>query len=630
MVNTFIPSLKTLRDALGRELFSQLESNLERLRTVLFPALRPVLVQLGDDIGKAFTKITDGIVNPENIVKLNKVIIQSGVSIQSYAGTLSNLYESFLTLLVAAEPLINKFNKFIENRTAAFANYLNLQEASGELTKFFNKSGDIAARLGSIFGNLFGGISNITKANFSPGGGGYILIEWLDEVLRKFDSFSGSVSGQTALQEYFKDVAINSKAVLQSLGAFVKIILQAGADPNIKVFWDTLKNGAPAFSEILRGLNAAGPALAQFIVSFLEFARVTLSSGAITTFLTILGTALSAVANILSSPGMQGLFNTAASILAVGLAFGRIGAVLSFAGRVIAGSFIAMSGAAKLLISPISTLKVIFGPTIATMAGAVGMAVGPFLLLVAAVTAVIAILVTAYNKSEIFRNAISDLVSVVGGTLKQAFDQINSAIQNVAPSIGGISGVFKTLGDFLGRVIVPIFSFVLVNAIKGVATVISGVITVVGRLITAFSGVAGAVQKAFSIVIGVVRGAINSLINVWNSTLGRLKITLPKIGPFGGGTIGFPTIPNFAEGGVVYPSSQGTLARVAEAGRPERIEPLDPDGLSKRDKAMIKLLSGEKGAGMTVNVYPSPGMDETELASLVSRQIAFSLRRGGA
>ena len=41
-------------------------------------------------------------------------------------------------------------------------------------------------------------------------------------------------------------------------------------------------------------------------------------------------------------------------------------------------------------------------------------------------------------------------------------------------------------------------------------------------------------------------------------------------------------------------------------------------------------LSGEKGAGMTVNVYPSPGMDETELASLVSRQIAFSLRRGGA
>ena len=69
------------------------------------------------------------------------------------------------------------------------------------------------------------------------------------------------------------------------------------------------------------------------------------------------------------------------------------------------------------------------------------------------------------------------------------------------------------------------------------------------------------------------------------------------------------------------------LARIGEAGRPERVEPLDPDGLSKRDKAMIGLLSGN---GMTVNVYPSPGMDERELAALVSRQIAYSLRKGAA
>ena len=191
-------------------------------------------------------------------------------------------------------------------------------------------------------------------------------------------------------------------------------------------------------------------------------------------------------------------------------------------------------------------------------------------------------------------------------------------------------GEFKALGAFLGTFIVPIFKVILVSAIKQFSTVISAVIIVVGALIKAFGSVAGVVKKAFDIAISVVRGAINMLIRLWNSTLGKLKITLPKIGPFGGGTIGFPTIPEFAEGGIVYPSGQGTLARVAEAGRPERIEPLDPDGLSKRDKAMIKLLSGGQGAGMTVNVYPSPGMDETELASLVSRQIAFQLRRGGA
>jgi hypothetical protein len=84
---------------------------------------------------------------------------------------------------------------------------------------------------------------------------------------------------------------------------------------------------------------------------------------------------------------------------------------------------------------------------------------------------------------------------------------------------------------------------------------------------------------------------------------------------------------NFAKGGTVYPSAGGTIARVAEAGRPERIEPLDPDGLSKRDKAMINLLSGGKG-GMTVNVYGSEGMNVNELASIVSRKIAFQMSQG--
>jgi hypothetical protein len=96
-----------------------------------------------------------------------------------------------------------------------------------------------------------------------------------------------------------------------------------------------------------------------------------------------------------------------------------------------------------------------------------------------------------------------------------------------------------------------------------------------------------------------------------------------------GFTLDTPNIPQLALGGIVSPSPGGTLARIAEAGKPERVEPLDPDGLSKRDKAMIQMLSGGAG-GMTINVYPSKGMNESELANMVSRQIAFQLRRGGA
>jgi hypothetical protein len=46
---------------------------------------------------------------------------------------------------------------------------------------------------------------------------------------------------------------------------------------------------------------------------------------------------------------------------------------------------------------------------------------------------------------------------------------------------------------------------------------------------------------------------------------------------------------------------------------------------------MIQLLAGPgAGKSTTINVYPSQGMNESELASIISRQIAFQLRRGGA
>ena len=45
---------------------------------------------------------------------------------------------------------------------------------------------------------------------------------------------------------------------------------------------------------------------------------------------------------------------------------------------------------------------------------------------------------------------------------------------------------------------------------------------------------------------------------------------------------------------------------------------------------MFEMLSGGKGSGINITINPSAGMDERELASIVSRQIAFQLRKGAA
>jgi len=684
MVNTFMPSLKDLRDALGSKLFGQLESGLERLRTKLFPELKPVLVDLGNSIGKAFGSITKAITDIENIGDLKQVIKNAGVNIQSYARTAGNLYDSFLSVLISAQPLAAKFNKFLEGKTAGWAKYLDTKQATGELQKMFDKAGDIAAKIGTIFGNAISGITNIVKANFTPGGGGYILLDYFKEVTGKFEAFSGSVEGQTALSDYFKGTAENSKAVLSSIGKFIKEILKAGADPNIKKFWDTLGTAAPSFGKLLTELNKGGPSLAKFITSLVRFAELTASSGGITAFFNTLDKLLSSLNTFLAIPAVRTAFDFLSKIFgaisALGLAFGAA----AFGFKVVAGNILFMVRGVGLLIgkeslatlttskftAKLSTLGVTAVRGAAKGLGALAMALGgafvtalkgagaalrvfglalaanPVGAILLAIGLLIAGFALLYNKSETFRNAVDKLFEGIKNVIGNVIDWLKTnwplvlailtgplglAVLAIVKNWDNIVAFVKGIPGKLAEVGSAIWSWLG----KNLSAAWTEIQTRFGQIVDFVKSIPGKIGNGLgNIWEGLTSGLKNAWANAkawWNANVAskQLKIggatilgkTLPSF------TLGFPSL---AKGGVVMPSPGGTMAQIAEAGRPERVEPLDPDGLSKRDKAMIQMLSGGQGAGMTINVYPSPGMNESELASIVSRQIAFQLRRGGA
>jgi hypothetical protein len=313
-------------------------------------------------------------------------------------------------------------------------------------------------------------------------------------------------------------------------------------------------------------------------------------------------------------------------------------------------------------------------------------------LIIAAVAAVIAIFVIMYNKSETLRNALKNLVENVMGAFKEGWDRINEAIKEAMPSVDGVGGLFsilgdvlKSVGDFLGTFIVPLFEVLLIGAIGMTIDRIVGFIKIVGGIIDIFKAVWQFLQGIWALITGDTdkavekfKGAFGSLVSgigrifggivdiilapfrmafnlvakAWNNTVGTLSFKVPSWVPgFGGKGFSVPkipewnkgsssaprgdgftslNIPQFALGGVVMPRRGGTLGLIAEAGRPERIEPLDPDGLSRRDKAIISMLSGGAAAGATINVYPSPGMNEVELAALVNRQLSFAMKKGAA
>jgi hypothetical protein len=705
LVGTFIPALKKLRDAAAEALLPLLQNGLEKLRTQLFDPLEPMLAKLATSIGKAFNSIVDTIVKPENIKDLEKVFEQSGYIVEGLGKTIANVYDSILSILVAADPLIRRFTDFLVKKTADFAKFLNIKQANGDLEAFFNKAGDIAAKLSGVFGNLFSGISNVISANFQPGGGGYIVLDWLEKITAKFEAFSGSVEGKDSLAEYFKGAATNSISILESVGAFVKEILKAGADPNIKIFFDTLKQGAPIFGDILKAANEAGPSLAKLVVNFLKFAKATTDAGAIKVFFETLNTVLGAVNTLLENDLIKSILAVTAKILGFVLALGTIGKVGSFGLKVLGGNIDQVGKMVKAILpgpvlskitsglqtialkgmyafdalkkGAIDTAKAIAtdmgnalkqgGAKIAEFGKAAGTAAmsgltallgklrllglffvtNPIGIAITAITVLAGLFVLLYKNSETFREAVQKAFEKIkeGATmalewLKQNWPVVLAVLtgpfglmvlaiarnwDSIVTTVRGIPARLREAGSAAWTWLTSSLSEAWKAVQIRLTEIVTGVRALPGRIGNGLS----------SIWNGLTEGLQTAWKNArawWNANVAsrQLKIggavvmgrTLPSF------TLGFPQL---AQGGVVSPSRGGTLAVIGEAGRSERVEPLDPQGLSKRDRAMIQMLAGGSGGtGNVINVYPSQGMNESELASIISRQIAFQLRRGGA
>ena len=240
---------------------------------------------------------------------------------------------------------------------------------------------------------------------------------------------------------------------------------------------------------------------------------------------------------------------------------------------------------------------------------------------------------------QVIISAIMPLISAIAELLIPIIETLVQVLTPVIQVIIGIAGVIAGVLAAAIGIIAPILTGIIkifTAIVKIIQSVVGPAFQGLAQLFaTVFQGIAGIFKGVMNAVMGVLEGAINWMIDGINGLLGALNVVLAGIKTATGGAIniklsplGKVKFPKLADGGTVMPSAGGSIVNVAEAGKPERIEPLDPNGLSARDKAMIAQLSGG-GKGTTINVYPSQGMNEKELAEIVSRKLAFEMRRGG-
>jgi hypothetical protein len=675
------PEIQKLKDAAGRKMFAPLEEGIQNLVDNFFPRLIPLLEDTGEAFGNTMLDFSK-IVTEENNLKNFETVGRTNIDTIGKLGTVTgNLYSAFLSLMAAADPLVRRFTDWLVTLTGTWKESSEAANQTGKLTERFEYAGDVAAQLGRTFRNIWEGLKNIGKAAAGPGSGGEMLVNAFEKATERFKEFTGELEKSGKLEEYFKGVAENVIAIGGAVSTLALEFLKLGDDEAVGKTAKLLPGIFEAIGGALAKVMEAAPAMGEFGGKLVDFFALFAESESINNFFKALSFAMDILLAIFSNPVIQKI----ALFVGAQLAFVKAAQLMFIVGK---GAFLILSGYVMKLVSAFKFLS----GSVSFIAYIFGVATIKVWLIIAAVAAVIAIFVIMYNKSETLRKAIKDLVENVMGALKDGWDRINEAIKEAMPSVDGVGGLFqrigdtlKTVGDFIGTFIVPLFSVILVGAIGMIVDRIVGFIKIVGGIIDIFravwqflqgiwalitgdtdkavekfrgafsslvSGIGNIFGGIFDIVTAPFRMAFNLIARMWNNTVGKLSFKVPSWVPgFGGKGFDVPdiplwgggggsaprgdgftalNIPQFALGGTVMPRRGGTLGLIAEAGRPERIEPLDPDGLSRRDKAIISMLSGGAAAGATINVYPSPGMNEVELAALVNRQLSFAMKKGAA
>jgi hypothetical protein len=416
------PLFAGLREDVAGGFLPILATQIQRLINAgLVETLSRGFTQVGIALGEASVAFTNAFLNLRGLDTLSSFFRTTANIVPFLGKILGDSFGSFLLILQAAEPITRRFIEFLESKSNSLANFLNVQEASGELTEFFDRAGQIGADFGRVFGNIFRGLGQLIRANFAPGSGGDFLVQWLISATDKFANLSSLAGGQNNLNNYFRDASVNAQKVLSSIGALLSQIIQLGDNKAIGETFDILAEGAPALGRILEKGLEAGPAFARLVVLLTEITDKLTDTGAIEIFFDVLSSAAEVFNDLLENEIVRSLLEAIGQVTAFALALGTIFKVGNFAFKVIIGSLITLGGIlgkASVGMRMLSTAIFETGPKTDALRGkfaALGKSLGIGLIIASVISGLMSI-----GKATELNEAQIDSLGATFGKLKEA------------------------------------------------------------------------------------------------------------------------------------------------------------------------------------------------------------------
>jgi tetratricopeptide (TPR) repeat protein len=310
---------KELNEAAAGGFLPTLQKQLEKMfSSGFFDTLVKGYEQVSAGLGRASEELGKSLFSPTAKDNIAALFESTGKNAGSFGKILGNTLNSILGLLRAADPLISRFVKFLDSKSAANAE--KIQKNFVGITAFFKDAGDAAADFGKVFGNISAGIRGMITANMGPGSGGRMMLD----SLRDSTSFMKQLNtgaGQFAAANYFKTTADTTMSIFRAFSGLGTILKDLGTMPENKEFWEILQGGQGSLERILRSAVETSPKLAELLVMITEIIAVFTDSEQVKAYFSLLNSIVGVFVEIIS--GLEGFMKF------VGPAIGYMGALIT-------------------------------------------------------------------------------------------------------------------------------------------------------------------------------------------------------------------------------------------------------------------------------------------------------------
>lgn len=321
-------------------------------------------------------------------------------------------------------------------------------------------------------------------------------------------------------------------------------------------------------------------------------------------------------------------------IIKIGLIVAVIGPLLFIIGKIIS-----FGGTLFGIFSKIASILAKVTTSAGGLSGAMTILTGPVSIAIGVIGTLIAAFVLLWQKSETFRNSMTE----VGKSIVKTYnDNIKPAIDNIKEILLMLwNDVISPLAQFLWQTFSPIIEKVFISAgkiiasafdkigiiIQGITGVLKGLIQFItgvfsGNWEKAWNGIKHVFGSVFEGLKNLFKTPFNWIINKINTFIRSINgIKIPDWVPgVGGKGINIPMIPQLAKGGIV---DKATLAMIGEGKSAEAVIPLD----RTLTKYMAEAMKQAGGTGtVTVNFYPQH-MTEAEMDrafNYIDRKFGFA------